>query len=72
MWWGQLYVFSVRGEQNTSGCEEGRKKQARKDKIVVVEAWQNERGDKFHCSLNGRILPGRINSMELVAAGFDR
>ena len=51
---------------------QGRKKQARKDKIVVVEAWQNERGDKFHCDLNGRIFPGRINSMELVAAGFDR
>ena len=62
--------FSVRGEQNTSGSNEGRKKQARKEKIVVVEAWQNERGDKFHCSLNGKILPGRTNSMELVAAGF--
>ena len=39
------------GEQNTSGCNEGRKQKARK------EAWQNEWGDKFHCRLSGKILP---------------
>ena len=45
-------------------------RQARKERIAVVEARQIERGDLFHCSLGGKILPDRTNSTELVAAGF--
>ena len=43
---------------------------ARKDRIAVVEAWQNEWGDQFHCSLGRKILPDRTNPTDLVAAGY--
>ena len=46
-------------------------RQARKERIAVVKAWENEWGDQFHCSVGGKILLDRTNSTELVAAGFD-
>ena len=33
----------------------------RRDKTAVVEVWYNDRGDQFHCSLSGKILPDRAN-----------
>ena len=40
-------------------------KPARKERIAVVKAWQNEWGGQFNCS-----LLDRTNSTELVVAGF--
>ena len=72
VWCGQFYVFFSEASSSVLYAKKtmdrgGR--QARKERIAVVEAWQNEWGDQFHCSLGGKILPDRDNSTELLVAG---
>ena len=72
MWSVLRCCFSVRGEQHSSVSVYATKamdrgsRQSKKERIAVVEAWQNEWGDQFHCSLDGKILPDRTNSTERV------
>ena len=65
--------FSERGEQHrsdwTKAMDRG-SRQTGKERIAVVEAWQNEWGRQFHCSLGGKILPGGTNWTELIVGEF--
>ena len=75
VWCGQVYIylffnFSRRRAAvlyATKTLDRG-SMPARKERIAVVDAWQNEWGDQFHCSLSGKTVPDRSNSTELVVA----
>ena len=45
-------------------------RQTRKERVAVVEAWQNEWGDQRYCSLGRKILRDTSESAKLVATGI--
>ncbi len=45
-------------------------RQTRKERVAVVEAWQNEWGDQRYCSLGRKTLRDTSESAKLVATGI--